>query len=156
MKATIRKATINDVQSISSVLKPYTEEGIVLALTNDEIVKRIDNFLVAQYNNEVVGVVSFYDYGIKLKEIRSLAVKKEFFKRGIGRDLVEKLVNGLTREFPDAKIFVLSYYPDFFKKLDFYEIDREELPEKIWKDCQNCKDRDNCGETALVLSGIDK
>ncbi len=156
MNATVRKATLDDVDAIFNILKPYTDEGIVLALTNDEIFNRIDNFLVAQYDKKRIGVVSFYDYGNKLKEIRSLAVRKDFFKKGIGRNLVEALIKRLLDDFPDAKIFVLSYYPDFFKKLGFQEIQREELPEKIWKDCQNCKNKDNCGETALILSRTKK
>ena len=152
MNTSVRNAAPDDVDTIFNILKPYTEEGIVLALSNNEISNRIDNFLVAQYSKEIIGVVSFYDYGKNLKEIRSLAVKKDFFKKGIGRILVETLVKRLLNNFPGAKIFVLSYYPDFFKKLGFQIIEREELPEKIWKDCQNCKNKDNCGETALILS----
>lgn len=151
MKILIRKAVVEDAKTIFDILNPYTREGIILKLTINEIIDRINNFFVAVDNNETFGVVSFYDYGKELKEIRSLAVKKRSYKKGVGRSLVQTLVNELNKEFPEAKIFVLSYTPEFFKKLNFLEIHKDSLPEKIWKDCRNCKNRDNCGETALLL-----
>ncbi|PKL17488.1 MAG: GNAT family N-acetyltransferase, partial [Spirochaetae bacterium HGW-Spirochaetae-5] len=29
-------------------------------------------------------------------------------------------------------------------------VPKDDFPEKIWKDCDNCKDKDKCGETALI------
>ncbi len=152
MHAEIREAGPADVESIYRLLHPYAQENIILERSSEEIAKSIDKFLVATYTAEIVGAVSYYDYGTALKEVLSLAVRKDLGKAGIGSALVRGLLAVLLERFPGAKIFVLTYSPGFFGRLGFIEVPRETLPEKIWKDCDHCKNRDNCGETALVLT----
>jgi len=48
-------------------------------------------------------------------------------------------------------VLVLTYLPEFFKKLGFREIDKEVIPEhKIWADCIKCIHFPVCNEVALV------
>jgi len=48
-------------------------------------------------------------------------------------------------------VLVLTYLPDFFKKLGFVEIEKEGIPEhKIWADCIKCIHFPVCNEVALV------
>jgi amino-acid N-acetyltransferase len=96
-----------------------------------------------------VGCVSYYDYGQNLYEIRSLAVKAEYEKKGLGSKLVAAIITAIPAN-PLPKIFALSYSPEFFKKNNFFEVAKETLPEKIWKDCSKCVNLENCDETALV------
>lgn len=151
MNTTVRKAIPSDVLKIHKLLNPYARDGVILERTIDDIKTEIDKFFIAEREGEVIGVISYYDYGKDLKEVRSLAVKKEFYRRKTGTALLRNLVEFLHKGFPSAKIFALSYYPDFFIGSGFVRVDKDTLPEKIWKDCRYCKDRDNCGETALVL-----
>ncbi|MGV7927751.1 MAG: GNAT family N-acetyltransferase [Spirochaetota bacterium] len=152
MHAEIREACPADVESIHRLLQPYALENIILERSREEIAKSIDKFLVASYNKDIVGAVSYYDYGPVLKEVRSLAVRKDVGNNGTGSALVRGLLTMLLGRFPGAKIFVLTYSPGFFGRLGFIEVPRETLPEKIWKDCDHCKNRDVCGETALVFA----
>jgi len=152
MNILYRQADTNDTEDIYNLLDPYADRDIILRLTKEKINKKINSFILAELENEIIGVVSYYDYGRELKEIRSLAVKDDKFRKGIGRSLVERMTDKLLKEFPEVRIFALSYYPDFFKRLNFQEVDKDDLPEKIWKDCRHCSNRDNCGETALILS----
>ncbi|HSV97939.1 MAG TPA: GNAT family N-acetyltransferase [Spirochaetota bacterium] len=151
MHTEIREAGPADVESIYRLLYPYAQENIILERSREEIAKSIDKFLVAAYTTDIVGAVSYYDYGTALKEVRSLAVKKDSGGSGTGSALVRGLLAMLLERFPGAKIFVLTYSPGFFGRLGFIEVPRETLPEKIWKDCDHCKNRENCGETALVF-----
>ncbi|HNU91078.1 MAG TPA: GNAT family N-acetyltransferase [Spirochaetota bacterium] len=151
MQAEIREAVTSDVESIYRLLAPYSLENIILERSRKDISNSIDKFLVAVHNSAIIGVVSYYDYGPMLKEVRSLAVKKGLGGRGAGSELVRELLSTLHGKFPGAKVFVLTYSPAFFIRLGFVEVARETLPEKIWKDCDHCKNRDNCGETALVF-----
>jgi amino-acid N-acetyltransferase len=152
MKLTIRKAIVSDADSIYSILIRYSVEGVILERTIADIKKNIDKFFIADIKNNIAGVISYYYYSDKLIEVRSLAVKKEYYKKGIGAALLKSLINLLLNDFPKAKIFVLSYHPLFFKKSGFIEVLKDSLPEKIWKDCKNCENQHNCGETALLLS----
>ncbi|MBN1531913.1 MAG: GNAT family N-acetyltransferase [Spirochaetes bacterium] len=145
----VRRARARDIDVIYDVIRPFWQEGLILERTRDDIRHSLDHFRIALFDGILAGVISYHDYGKHLKEIRSLAVKKEYSRRGIGSRLVKSLVRSLkTADSP--KIFVLSYSPVFFEKNHFTRVDKETLPEKIWKDCINCKDADKCGETALV------
>lgn len=152
MEATIREAEEKDIEEIFILLKNYALQGIILERDKEDISSNLHTFIVAEIDGTLKGVVTFYDYGEKLKEIRSLAVDTNSHGMGIGSRLLKTVINRI-RGNSDAKIFVLTYTPDFFKKHSFFEVSREEFPEKIWKDCAKCKDRDNCSETALIYRG---
>jgi amino-acid N-acetyltransferase len=151
--AAVRKATGYDIDSIYEIIASYAEDGVLLARSLDDISNTLENFYVAEINHFTVGVITFYDYGDHLKEVRSLAVRKNYLRRGIGSTLLRKLIQDLT----DAnmpKIFVLTYAPAFFEKNGFAVINMESLPEKIWKDCMYCKNQESCNETALEYRGV--
>jgi amino-acid N-acetyltransferase len=152
MKYNIRTALKEDILRIFDILLPFASEGILLPRTKEEIRDSLQHFYVAEKSGAVCGVVSYHDYGPKLKEIRSLAVCQKEGGRGIGSALVHWLSEHLKQRHPDSRIFVLTYSPDFFKKLGFKEVEKADLPEKIWKDCQNCPNRNHCSETALIIT----
>lgn len=149
MEVKIRDAEEKDIENIFSLLKHYALLGVILEREREDIRSNLSSFIVAEVSGDLKGVATFYDYGENLKEIRSLAVDKDFRSMGIGGKLLRNIIQRI-REKSAARIFVLTYRPDFFKHYGFYEVSREEFPEKIWKDCAKCKDRDNCSETALV------
>jgi len=93
--------------------------------------------------------VTFYDYGPSLKEVRSLAVCEKYHGCRVGTMLLKTLVETLKSQ-GESRIFTLTYKPKFFEKNGFIVVPKEIFPEKIWKDCQNCPDKDSCGETALI------
>ncbi len=148
----IRTARPGDAGSIYSLIKHYAEEGVILERSMDDIMDNIGNFLVAVSDDKVIGSITHYDYGKNLKEVRSLAVDKFFQGKGIGKALLAELVKQMSSEHP-LKIFTLTYRPDFFAKNGFVQVPKDDFPEKIWKDCANCKDEENCGETALIYKG---
>jgi amino-acid N-acetyltransferase len=151
MSYLIRTADERDVQSIHKLIKYYADEGIILERSIDDIKINISNFLVAVSENNVIGTITYYDYGNNLKEIRSLAVDKSYKGLEIGRNLLKKMIKNIS-PVNKAKIFTLTYRPGFFEKNGFIPVPKDDFPEKIWKDCTNCKDRENCGETALIYS----
>ena len=151
MSFTVRIASESDIQSIYKLIKYYADEGIILERSINDITLNIGNFLVAVSDCDTIGCVTFYDYGNDLKEIRSLAVDKSHNRSGIGKALLEEMIKKINFTCK-SKILTLTYRPDFFNKNGFTVVPKNEFPEKIWKDCANCKDRENCGETALVYS----
>ncbi len=149
--AAIRDATSNDIDSIHEMITSYSAEGILLSRTLDDISRTLDNFLVAEIGGSAVGVITFFDYGDHLKEVRSLAVNKGYLRRGIGSQLLKALITRI-RATNTPRIFVLTYTPAFFEKNGFSVINMDTLPEKIWKDCMYCDRQDNCTETALEFT----
>ncbi|MBN2158857.1 MAG: GNAT family N-acetyltransferase [Spirochaetes bacterium] len=148
----VRIATADDIDSIYHTIASYSEEGILLARNRDDISARMDNFYIAEVNNTVVGVITYHDYCDNLKEIRSLAVNRNYLRRGIGSFLLRRLIRDLSAN-DNPKIFVLTYSPEFFRKNGFVDINMDSLPEKIWKDCIYCINQDTCNEIALEYVG---
>ncbi|MBN2039272.1 MAG: GNAT family N-acetyltransferase [Spirochaetes bacterium] len=152
MKYNIRKAQLRDIEAILDLLEPYSKTGVILERKREDIENNIDSFFIAESENTIAGVVSFYKYSDALIEIRSLAVNENQYKVGIGSGLLNTLVESLLFDYPGAKIFALTYHPLFFKKYNFTVVPKDSLPEKIWKDCKNCINLENCNETALIFN----
>lgn len=151
MNTVIRAAVEEDVDEIYTLISHYATEGVILRRSREDIRSNLDNFLVAEVDGRFAGAVTHYDYGETLKEVRSLAVHRDFHGLGIGSRLLQELIVSVRRNCR-ARIFTLTYKPGFFAKNGFTPVPKDEFPEKIWKDCINCLDREKCGETALVYS----
>ncbi len=148
----ISEPSVDEVRAIYELIKIYSTDGLILERAMEDIMGSRPDFLVARSSGRVVGAVSFYDYGPSLKEIRSLSVSKSLTHQGTGSLLLKTMIERI-RVSNDVKIFVLTYSPDFFLKNGFTAVERETLPEKIWKDCNNCNHKDHCDETAMVYAG---
>jgi amino-acid N-acetyltransferase len=68
---------------------------------------------------------------------------------GIGRRLIEALVREASNFSLDA-VFAFTYVADFFRKMGFQEVERGELPLKVWKDCVRCPKFQCCDEIAVM------
>jgi len=145
----IRKATIEDIRSIHALLKHYGQKGELLARPLSRLYDHVRDFLV--YENEdkgVVGCCALQFCWENLAEIRSLAVAETHTGRGIGTQLLEAAFIE-ARAYRIKKLFTLTYKTDFFKKFGFIDIDKSELPIKIWADCIHCVKFPDCDETAM-------
>jgi amino-acid N-acetyltransferase len=101
-------------------------------------------------DSSIIGVCALHVSWDGLAEIRSLAVRQDRVKRGIGQNLVrECLAEAVSLQV--ERVFVLTYQDGFFKKLGFAEVDKKELPHKIWTDCLNCVKFPNCDESSLII-----
>jgi amino-acid N-acetyltransferase len=96
-----------------------------------------------------VGCGALHFYTPTTAEVRSLAVPPAVKEQGVGRALVEAL-EAEARENDLETIFAFTYVPAFFKKLGFGEVERGELPLKVWKDCLRCPKFHQCDEIAVL------
>ncbi|NWF36528.1 N-acetyltransferase [Mariprofundus sp. KV] len=152
-KICIRAAGAGDVEAIDHLLKPFAEKNIILGRDKDNIFQHLQEFLVAEYDGVLAGVVCVHIYGENLAEVRSLVVDPQFQKHGVGRLLVEgceQWAVGLGV----AKLFALTYVTGFFLKLGYRIVSKESLPHKVWTVCVHCARFADCDEVAVekVLS----
>ncbi len=149
----IKKAAIQDVPEIHSLLLKFSKQGGILPRSYSELYSHLRDFfvLVGRDDSKVVGCCALTITWQNLAEIRSLVVDKPWQKRGWGRRLVDTcLSEALTLGI--YKVFVLTTNPDFFKKLGFSEISRDLLPQKVWADCMRCpKFPDSCDEVPMIM-----
>ena len=147
----VRKAVLADVNAIFALLEIYAPGGTVLRRSKEDIGFYIGNFVVAEYENRVCGCAALRDFGNDLLELRSVVVDPALQGRGVGRVMVEFLVEGLRAGRPVWRLFTLTTTPAFFKRLGFVETVKEEFPEKIWSDCSKCPKFSCCDEVALII-----
>lgn len=146
----IRKAMISDVKAIQSLINEYAETGQMLPRTLNELYEHLRDFLVFEENGIIAGVCALHVSWDGLAEIRSLAVRKNRAKNGIGSTLVRQCLTEAVA-LGAERVFVLTYQSGFFRKLGFSDLDKKELPHKIWTDCLNCVKFPNCDESALII-----
>lgn len=147
----IRKAALTDTQAIHKLLIGFAKDGLVLPRSLAEIYESIRDFHVCEQDELVVGVVALSIYWEGLAEVRSLAVHPEYGGRGIGRDLVKACL-AEARELGLKQVFALTYQPVFFSRLGFLEVEKAELPQKIWRDCMKCAKFPDCDEIAFIIT----
>ncbi len=145
----IRKAHISDIKEIQKLVNEFARKEQMIPRSLNELYENLRDFVVAEVEKKIVGVCALHILWDDLAEVRSLAVKKEFHKAGIGRKMVKSCLHEAT-ELGIKRVFVLTYQPDFFKKLDFKDTDKAELPQKIWGDCIRCPKFPECDEHALI------
>ncbi|PLX69774.1 MAG: GNAT family N-acetyltransferase [Denitrovibrio sp.] len=147
----IRKAVMKDAKSIQNLVNSFAKDGEMLSLGINEIYEKILEFVVWEEDGVVVGCCALHPTWDDLAEIRSVAVNPTIGKRGIGKALVERSIETATMLGID-KVFLLTYVPGFFGKLGFTEVEKEELPKKIWSDCLKCTKFPDCDEIAMMKS----
>lgn len=154
MSEMIRKARIGDVRNIHALLSYYADRKLLLGRSISSIYDHLRDFVVCEDDaGAVMGVCALHICWEDLAEIRSLAVREDRRHTGIGARLVQ---NCLTEAevYEIKRVFTLTYQPQFFRKQGFYDIDKRELPHKIWSDCINCAMFPDCDEEALMYEVI--
>jgi len=147
----IRKARIADAKAIHQLLIQYAQQGMMLSRSLSDIYESIRDFYVLEDNDQVVGTVCLSICWEDLAEVRSLAVREGQGLRGFGRALVEACLEE-ARQLGLKRVFALTYKPLFFEKLGFQQIEKSELPHKIWSDCLKCPKFPECDEIALSIN----
>lgn len=100
----------------------------------------------------LTGFASLKIFNADLAEVRSLIVAPQFRRRGIARAIVNELL-GEAKFYGLKSVFTLTYQKEFFERLGFTEIPKDELPaQKIWADCIKCKKFPVCNEIALIYT----
>ena len=145
----LRKATFGDVEAIHKLVNDYAQQGVMLPRSRNSIYETLRDVIIAEEDDRLVGVGSLHLSWDALAEVRALAIAPGFQRRGIGRQIVEELlIEG--RALGVKTFFTLTYQPEFFGTLGFSEVTKEELPQKVWKECINCPKFPNCDEVAMV------
>jgi len=144
-----RKARFDDIESIYGLVHIYAAQGEMLPRSRNTLYENLRDMVVAEADDGVIGVGALHIMWDRLAEVRMMAISPDHTRQGVGAEIVSRLLaecDALGIE----KVFTLTYKPDFFRKLGFIRISREELPQKVWKECIDCPKYPNCDEIAMI------
>jgi len=149
----IRKAKISDIKEIHALLTEYAGKGLLLGRSLSDLYDQMRDFIVVceAGTPSIIGVCGLHICWDDIAEIRSLAVRDDYRGKGIGTQLVRACLEEAT-DLGLKRVFVLTYVPDFFKKIGFSPIDKSVLPHKVWGDCIKCVKFPYCDEEALIFN----
>jgi amino-acid N-acetyltransferase len=136
---------------MQALVAKEVKEGVILNRSEDEVATNIRSYVLAKDEGKIVGYTALHIHSRRLAEIRSLVVDEDYRGQKIGQMMVEFTLHEAKNLGVQEDVLVLTYLPEFFKKLGFIEIDKEVIPEhKIWADCIKCIHFPVCNEVALV------
>ncbi len=146
----VEAPTEYDIASIQKLLNHYATMGDLLPRTKSDIIKNLEHFRVIRRDNKVIACGSLEHFTDELAEVRSLMVASDIKRGGLGRLIVNDLIE-TARVRGVSRVMALTYVPDFFHKLGFITVNKDIFPEKVWGICVNCYKFDNCDEIAVLL-----
>jgi amino-acid N-acetyltransferase len=145
----VRSARIADVKAIYSLVSYYAERDEMLFRSMTDIYEKLQNFIVAEENDSIVGCCSLEIVWSDLAEIKSLAVDPANTNKGIGKELVNTALQN-AQNLGVPRVFALTLKPNFFEKLSFSRVEKDSLPMKVWSDCARCPKQQDCDEIAVI------
>ena len=145
----VEKARIKDAPQMHQLINYFADKGEMLARSLSEIYENIRDYFVIRRDGRVIACAALHVSWSDLAEVKSLAVAEDIQEQGIGAQLVEACLEE-ARGLGIPKVFCLTYKPGFFEKSDFSQVDKMELPHKVWGECYRCPKFPNCDEVALI------
>jgi len=147
----IRKAILPDVEKMIDLVNYYADKGMMLSRSRSMLCENIRDFVIIEEDDEIIGIGALHVLWNDLAELRTLAVKEEMVKQGVGRQIVNSILEE-AKALKIQKVFTLTYQPGFFEKMGFTIIEKETMPHKVWTDCINCPKFPNCNEICLEIN----
>ena len=116
----------------------------------ESVYESLREFQVAEEDDaRIVACVAVDVFWADLAEVKSLAVAPDRTRAGLGRRMIEAGAED-ARALGVRRMFALTYEKEFFLRAGFEIVDRESLPEKVWRECIACPKVDACDEIAMI------
>jgi amino-acid N-acetyltransferase len=147
----IRPAKVMDVKEIHKLIEYHANNKEMLHRSLSAIYENIQEFVVLENEDKIVGCGALHVSWENLAEIKALAISDEYKGQGFGRKIVKTLQYN-AKNIGVSRVFALSFKPKFFIKLGYEVIPKETLPHKIWSECINCHLFSECGEVPLLIT----
>ncbi len=145
----VEKAKISDTIEIHKLINYFADRSEMLARSLSEIYENIRDFFVVREGGRAIACAALHINWADLAEIKSVAVAEDRQRQGIGSQLIEACLQE-ARELGITTVFCLTYKPGFFERFGFSQVDKMELPQKVWTECYRCPKFPNCDEIALT------
>ena len=153
MGFTVRKAHSGDVVAMHAMMMDGAAKGLLLPRSRNQMYTAMRDFFVVvdEDDGAIAGCSALALIWENMAEVRSLYVAEDYRRKGLGHRLVKACLEDAAA-LGFHQVFTLTYQTEFFSGLEFVEVPKESLPQKIWTDCVHCPKFPNCDEVAMIRS----
>jgi len=129
----IRPARTSDVKAIRELVDSYAAPGQMLSKETVTLYESVQEFTVAEDDGVILGCGALHVLWDDLAEVRTVAVKKELHKKGIGHRILEKIIER-ARDVGVARIFCLTFQTEFFGRHGFVVIEGTPVTPEVYQE----------------------
>ena len=129
----IRPARTSDVKRIRELVDSFASDGKLLNKETVTLYESVQEFTVAEVDGRIVGCCALHVLWDDLAEVRTVAVKAQFHKQGIGHAILSKIIER-AREVGVERIFCLTFQTEFFGSHGFVEIEGTPISPEVYKE----------------------
>ena len=148
-RITLRTATVEEAGAIHSLIVQHLAEGHLLPRELEEIAIHAHRFVVAVHDDRILACAELAPLSRDVSEVRSAVVSHEARNMGLGRQIIDELLQRATAAGFD-KLCAFTHTPSYFVHMGFSIVPHVWLPEKIVTDCHSCVHFRRCGQYAVV------
>jgi len=128
----IRRARTSDIPEIKRLVDTYAGK-ILLEKNLVTLYESVQEFWVAEVDDEVVGCGALHVLWADLGEVRTVAVAPTVKGHGIGHAIVDRLLS-VARELQLQRLFVLTFETEFFARHGFTEIEGTPVTAEVFEE----------------------
>ena len=145
----VEKAKISDVPQIQELVNYFAAKDEMLPRSLSELYENLRDCFVIREKGKVIACASLHVFWSDLAEIRSLAVAEGSRDKGLAAQLLKACLKE-AEELGIGTVFCLTYQPPVFEKFGFKQVEKMDLPKKVWTECYRRPKFPNCDEVALT------
>jgi len=137
----IRSATSSDLSVVESLLAASD-------LPRDGVKENLSSFVVAEEGNEIAGAIGLEKFG-SLALLRSAVVSPRFRSTGVGRRLVEQLLERAEEAGVEQVYLLTTTAEKYFPRFGFTRTTRAAVPDAVKASAEF---QGACPDTAIVMT----
>ncbi len=151
----IRSATVQDVHGMSALINEFASSKVMLARGPQYLYEHIRDYIVVTApradgrGEAVVACGASHVLWEDLAELRSVAVHPICQQSGLGRRIVEELMQR-CRAVGIHRAFVFTLAVPFFTACGFTQVNRDDIPRIVWVECSRCPKFYRCDEVGMM------
>jgi amino-acid N-acetyltransferase len=124
----IRPMTYADIPDVLRIMNPLVQQSILVHRTAEELMQRMDDYVVFEVDEVVHGCGALHRYGTDAAEIAGVAIDEEYASLGIGRRILLFLKLQAEQQRVKKLFLLTTQTADWFVEQGFSEGSLEDLP----------------------------
>ncbi len=125
----IRNAKVKDVPDLLKLMQHYVKKGILLERTEEEITLAINDYFVYEVDGRIHGCGALHTIEEGIGEVAAIAVDKTYRSKGIGRDMLEFIIDEASKLKLHTLFILTTQTADWFFEFGFSISDVTALPQ---------------------------